>query len=196
MKVTQVKCPECEQPIYQKQRDEMILCKNCGTIHHRDIKGVHRVVYEIAGSEAKGSEQRYYMPFWRMYAILDIRNKSVEGGYLHKLSQMVKGEQGGGGLFIFVPACDLDTAAFRQWSVGLTTNNPPYKVRKDFNNIERLPTTLSQEDAVEMADFVVVTLEAEKPGMMQYLDYSLDIKEAKLVYLPFVNGPRGLQLAL
>jgi hypothetical protein len=165
-------------------------------MHYRDAHGVHRVVYEIGDTATNTAEQRYYMPFWRMYSLLDIRSKSVEGGYLHRLGNMIKGEGKGGGLFIFVPAADVDTATFRQLAVSLTTQNPPYKTRKDFNNIVRLPTTLSQEDAVEMADFVVVTLEAEKPGMMQYLDYSLDIKEAKLVYLPFVNGPRGLQLAL
>jgi ribosomal protein S27E len=195
MKVTQVKCPECSQPIYQKQKDDMIHCSNCGTIHYRDVHGVHRVAYEIADSNASSSEQKYYMPFWRLYGVLNIRGKSVEGGYLHKLSNMIKGEGYGGGLFIFVPASDVDTATFRHWAVALTTQNPPYKVRKDFNNIGRLPATTNQEEAIEMADFVAVTLEAEKPGTMQTLDYDLKITEAKLVYLPFTHGPQGLRLS-
>jgi len=196
MKVAQVKCPQCGQPIYQKQKDEMLHCQNCGVMHYRDLHGVHRVAYEIADSAANAEGQRYYMPFWRMYCVLNIRHRAVEGGYLHKLSSMVKGGDNGGGLFIFVPASDVDTATFRHWSVNLTTSNPRYSVRSDFNNTERLATTINQEEAVEMADFVAVTLEAEKPGVMQQLDYDFKVQEAKLVYLPFVHGPKGLQLAL
>jgi len=31
---------------------------------------------------------------------------------------------------------------------------------------------------------------------MQYLDYELKVQETKLVYLPFEQGPNGLQLAV
>jgi hypothetical protein len=72
----------------------------------------------------------------------------------------------------------VDTATFRHWAVALTTSNPRYGVRPDFNNTERLATTVNQEEAIEMADFVAVTLEAEKPGTLQYLDYDLKVQEA------------------
>jgi predicted RNA-binding Zn-ribbon protein involved in translation (DUF1610 family) len=137
MKVTQVQCPQCGQAIYQKQKDEMFLCQTCGTIHYRDQHGVHRVAYEIAASTSNSAGPRYYMPFWRLHCDFNIRSRNVEGGYLHKLSNMFGGADNGGSLFIFV---------------------------------------------------------AEKPGTLQYLDYDLKVREAKLVYLPFVHGPNGLQL--
>ncbi len=196
MKVSQVKCPQCGQAIYEKQKDEMFHCQNCGTIHYRDLHGVHRVAYEIAVATSNAAGQRYYMPFWRLYCNFNIRSRNVEGGFLHKLSNMVNGGDNGGALYIFVPASDVDTATFRHWAVALTNSNPRYGVRSDFNNTERLSTTINQEEAIEMADFVAVTLEAEKPGTLQYLDYDLKVQEAKLVYLPFVQGPNGLQLAL
>jgi hypothetical protein len=154
------------------------------------------VAYEIAASMGNGAGQRYYMPFWRLHCDFNIRSRNVEGGYFHKLSNMFGGGDNGGSLFIFVPASDVDTATFRHWAVALTTANPRYVVRPDFDNAERLATTVNQEEAIEMADFVAVTLEAEKPGTLQYLDYDLKVREAKLVYLPFVHGPNGLQLAL
>jgi hypothetical protein len=43
---------------------------------------------------------------------------------------------------------------------------------------------------------VAVTLEAEKPGKLQFLDYDLKVQETKLVYLPFVQGAKGLQIAV
>lgn len=196
MKVIQVKCPQCEQPLYQKKRDNMFYCNNCGTIHYRDVKGKHMVDYEIASADPNAAGQRYYMPFWRLYCHFDIRSRDVEGGYMHKLATKIRGEEAGGMIYIFVPASDLDTTTFRYWAVNLTTNNPRYNLRSDFNNIERLPTTMNEEEAVEMADFVAVTLEAEKPGKMQYLDYDLKVQESKLVYLPFFQEAKGLQLVV
>lgn len=196
MKVIQVKCPHCEQPLYQKIRDNMFLCDNCGTIHYRDIKGAHVVDYEIAAANPNAVGQRYYMPFWRLYCHFDIRSRDVEGGYLHKLATKMRGGEAGGMIYIFVPASDIDTTTFRYWAVNLTTENPRYNLRSDFDHLERLPTTMNQEEAVEMADFVAVTLEADKPGKMQHLDYDLKVQESKLVYLPFLQGANGLQLVV
>ncbi len=51
---------------------------------------------------------------------------------------------------------------------------------------------MSKEEAMRMADFVIVTMEAERPGTLQTLDYSLQVHDARLVYLPFVRGASGL----
>jgi endogenous inhibitor of DNA gyrase (YacG/DUF329 family) len=200
MKVTQVKCPQCSQPIYMKQKDEMFYCQNCGAIHYRDVHGVHRVPYEIADIRAdlksSPSARPLYMPFWRLYCNFNIRSREVQGGTLHKLAALFKGTSNGGMLYIYVPAADLDTVTFRRWAVALTTGAPSFVARADFANIERLPTSVNQEEAIELADFVAVTLEAEQPGTLQYLDYDLKVQEAKMVYLPFVQNGAGLTLAL
>lgn len=196
MKIIQVKCPNCGQAIYQKTKDEMFLCQNCGTIHYRDDKGPHKVPFEVAPPNPNSAGQRYYMPFWRLRCDFNIRSRNVEGGLLHKLATTIKGGDNGGNLYIFVPAAELDTATFRRLAVALTTSPPNYSVRQDFAGIERVPTTMGQEEAIEMADFVAVTLEAEKPGTLQYLDYELKVQEAKLVYLPMVSTPNGPWLAI
>ena len=47
-----------------------------------------------------------------------------------------------------------------------------------------------------MAHFVVITIEAEKPGTLQDLDYSLQVNDARAVYLPFLTSQQGLVLGL
>ena len=81
---------------------------------------------------------------------------------------------------------------FKHWAMSLTEGQPVYSLRTDFNNVERGPTSVSKEEAMQMADFVIVTMEAERPGTLQYLDYSLQVHDARLVYLPFVRGASGL----
>jgi len=47
-----------------------------------------------------------------------------------------------------------------------------------------------------LTDFVVMILEAENPGILQHLEYSLTVNEAKMIYLPFITGSSGLHLVV
>jgi hypothetical protein len=136
------------------------------------------------------------MPFWRIYATFVVRSKSVEGGTLFRLSTMLKGGSDSGSMFIYVPAAELDTANFRRIAVQFTSNSPRYPTRLNFGNVARLPAAISKQEAGELADFVVVTMEAEQPGVLQKLDYDLTVNDTKLVYLPFVRTAQGLMPAL
>jgi|GEM_PF-418980 endogenous inhibitor of DNA gyrase (YacG/DUF329 family) len=197
MKVTQVKCPKCELPLYMEQQDEFFYCSHCGTIHTREMQRVERIPYEIADfRDSTPADNRIYVPFWRLLTDFRIKSQDVRGGFFGKMGQALKGGDRGGALYIFVPAAHLETPAFRYWSVNLTINNPRYGTRNDFGGTKRMPAATNREEAIELADFVAVTLEAEKPGTLQYLDYSLTVNEAKVVYLPFVSSPSGLHLAL
>ncbi len=196
MKVVQVRCPVCDSPIYSKQLDTLIYCDKCSSIHVRGENGPEKLDYEIAEFAPNASGERTYLPFWRMYCSFVINSKKSEGGALHKLSSWLKGDSNGGNLFIYVPAWNADTTAFRQWSSYLTVNSPKYSTRLNFNNIKRVPASVSKGEAHELADFVVVTMEAEKPGVLQYLDYKLTVNSSKVVYLPFVNGSKGMTLAI
>ncbi|HNU35289.1 MAG TPA: hypothetical protein PKJ15_01720, partial [Methanomassiliicoccales archaeon] len=92
----------------------------------------------------------------------------------------------------YVPAWETEIGEFKHWSVSLTENQPMCSLRPDFNNVERFTTSVSKEEAMQLADFVIVTMEAERPGVLLYLDYGLQVHDARLVYLPFVRGPSGL----
>lgn len=197
MKVIQVRCPHCNQPIIMKQKDQLFYCDSCKTLHVRD-GGITVVDYEIAdfGRGASQSD-RVYVPFWRLYCSFSIQNVRVEGGGVFKLSNWLKGGTGtSGDIFIFVPASDFDPATFKRMAIMLTSTPPRYSSRADFNNVPRLPATMSREEAMQMAHFVVITMEAEKPGTLQDLDYSLKVNDARAIYLPFLTSPQGLVIGL
>lgn len=197
MKVVQVRCPHCNNPIKMKQKDLLFYCDSCKTMHVRD-GGVTVVDYEI-GEFGRGAPQgdRVYVPFWRLYCSFTIQNVKIEGGGFYKLSNWLKGGTGTSGeIFIFVPASDFDPATFKRLAIMLTTMPPKYASRTDFDNVPRLPATMKREEAIQMAHFVVITMEAEKPGTLQNLDYSLQVNDARAVYLPFLTSQQGLVLGL
>jgi len=195
MKVVQVKCPSCNTPVYSKERDRLFFCDKCNTVHVRD-GGVEKVEYEIAefGKSAQG--EKVYMPFWRMYSSFSINSRSVEGGHVFRLASWLKGGGDSGSLFIYLPAAEMDANSMKYWSSTFTANPPRYATRLNFGGVRRLPAAMSREEAKELADFVVVTMEAEKPGVLQKLNYSLTINDAKVVYLPFVYSQGGMVPAL
>ncbi len=176
-----------------KTKDQLFLCSNCGTLHVRD-GGISVIDYEIADF-ARGAqlENRVYVPFWRVYCGFVVNHLQTSGGTMFKLSNWMKGaEQGAGDIFVFVPASDFDPATFRRLATTMTGNPPRYATRMNFGDVSRLPATIGKEEAGELADFIVVTMEAEKPGVLQELDYTLTVKDARVVYLPFVSSPAGL----
>jgi hypothetical protein len=197
MKVVQVTCPNCRQPIQMKTKDLLFLCSNCGTLHVRD-GGINVIDYEIA-EFAKGADMqnRIYVPFWRVYCNFVINHVQTSGGTVFKLSNWLHGTgQDSGDIFIFVPASDFDPTTFRRLATTMTANPPRYASRMNFGDVSRLPATISKEQAGELADFIVVTMEADKPGVLQELDYSLTVKDSRIVYLPFLSSPNGLVAGL
>ncbi|HIH00692.1 TPA: hypothetical protein HA259_01170 [Thermoplasmata archaeon] len=195
MKVIQVKCPSCDSPIYSKQRDRLFYCDKCNVLHGRD-EGVEKLDFEIAEFNRSLSGEKVYVPFWRLYCSFVIRSKSVEGGHVFRLASWLKGQDGSGTLFIYIPAADFDPMAFKRMAIDYTAASPKYNTRLNFGGVRRMPASMSREEATELADFVVVTMEAEKPGVLQRLDYSLTVNGSKVVYLPFVLGQSGLVSAL
>ncbi|MDD1771257.1 MAG: hypothetical protein LUO79_09265 [Methanomassiliicoccales archaeon] len=193
MKVVQVTCPSCHNPIQMKTKDQLFLCSNCGTLHVRD-GGITVVDYEIADF-AKGAqlENRIYVPFWRVYCSFVINHAQTSGGTMFKLANWARGgDKGTGDIFVFVPASDFDPATFRRLATTMTVNPPRYSTRMNFGDVSRLPAAVRKEEASELADFIVVTMEAEKPGVLQELDYSLTVKDSRIVFLPFVSSSQGL----
>ena len=191
MKVIQVKCPSCNSPIYMKQLDRLFYCEKCNVMHVRD-GGVEKVDFEIAEFSPNAAGEKVYVPYWRLYSSFVIRSKSVEGGNLFRLANWLKGNNDSGNIFIYVPASELDTGSFRRMATDTTSRSPRYATRLNFGGIPKLPVAISKAEAAEMGDFVIVTMEAEQPGVLQRLDYTLTVNDTKMVYLPYIKSAQGL----
>jgi hypothetical protein len=166
-------------------------------MHVRD-GGTKVVDYEIASFRPDAPlEGRTYVPFWRLYSRFTILRMDSKGGSLSKLSSWVKGGTGNAGeTFVFVPAPDFDPPTFKRLATMMTAQWPKYSPRRDFEGVPRLPASITQEEAAKLADFVLITLEAEKPGVLQELEYTFEVIDTRIVYLPFNATPQGLMPGL
>ena len=191
VRVGVVKCPSCGQAITGMALDQAFLCQ-CGVLHMRDEQGKRQVYYEIA-APPRGDippSALMYVPFWRMESDVRIHYQRSEGGFFHKLFGK---DWRGGKVALFVPAVDWDPGSYKQWSTALTSSPPAYERAASFGPYQRMPVTVEEGEARQLADFLILTFEAEKPGVLQDISYEVKVERAGLLYLPFDRTGGGLR---
>lgn len=191
MKVLQVKCPRCGKASHSKTKDPVILCDGCNSIHTMTPAGPAVLEYEIAEFGKKLEGKKVHVPFWRLFATVTIFSENVSGAWVQRLFEGgAGGAQRSGNMFIFVPAIDLSPELWKSWAQDYTTNPPDYRGLDRFEG-ERVPCTIDEDAARKLADFLVLTFEAEKPGVLQNINYSVEVQHTKLIYLPFYELQAG-----
>jgi hypothetical protein len=189
-KLVPITCPGCKNPVYSKDIDSVIICPRCGTLQARD--GTVSIVEYEAGAFAKaGDGEKVYMPFWRLGATFNIKQEVVKGGLLGKLAGTA-GKAGEGGIDMMLPAFDLEPLKFKELAKGLTMQSPKYAAAPLEPAVRLEPCKVTIDMTDEMADFLFVTIEAEKPGTLQNLVYDLKVASKKLVYLPYYKKGNDL----
>ncbi len=195
VRVILVKCTQCGAPVQGDHADRVYVCGSCGTAHTRDDSGAKPLKYEIASPNpaAIAQGEPVYLPVWRLDSEVTINRARSEGGFLNKLFGK---DWKGGRMMVFVPAIEWDPKSFKYWAQTLTTKPPQYTLAQGFGNHKRMALAISEEGAMQLADFLVLTFEAEQPGVLQDIDYTVKVHGTQLVYLPFLQTQAGFTIAL
>ncbi|OPY28869.1 MAG: hypothetical protein A4E28_01256 [Methanocella sp. PtaU1.Bin125] len=194
-RVVQIKCPECNSPITARQVDMVFVCDACGVMHtYADGKPV-RIEYETAAVSREAADGRVYLPFWKLDVAFNVKRSKVKGGYLYKLGKFLDRDSSGGRMAMMLPAFDVAPEKYKELAESLTLEPPAYAVAPWDRAAGRVPCIVAAGQTQMMADFLFVTIEAEKPGIMQELDYDLEVKSQKLVYLPYYKAGGRLEPA-
>ena len=183
VRLTSVKCPSCGQALEGKVADRVFLC-DCGVLHTRDDEGTRELKYTIAmpRDPQPPPSAVIYIPFWRLDSDVAIHYTKSEGGFFSKLFGK---DWKGGRVSIYVPGVEWDPNTFKHWASTLTSHPPNIRPAKDFGPYEREPVTMDEAEAKQMADFLILTFEAEKPGVLQQISYEVKVFDMALLYLPF-----------
>ena len=187
MRLVQVECPKCGQPVPPEanQGDTILLCV-CGAAHTRN--GEARLVdYEVAAPNRPGPTPLTYIPFWRVLGYVRIYSEQTSGGTLWKLAELFTGttRANEGWVNVFVPATPVDPQTFKAWSTMFTNRPPMVRRAEGFGGGYRLPTLITTDVAARLADFIILSNEAERPGTLQSIQYAFEPREFHLHYFPF-----------
>lgn len=188
-KVVPIKCPGCGNPMYSKDNDEVFLCK-CGTLHARNGQ-VSIIEYEV-GAFKPGDGEKVYLPFWKLGVDFAIKYQKVEGAMVSKFVGFLKGDSNAGRVDMLLPAFEASADRFKEMAKSLTLSPPRYMPDRFDPNVRREPCVIDVDMTDEMADFLFVTIEAEKPGVMQQLDYDMKVTSKKMLFLPYYRKGNSL----
>lgn len=189
--IAAVKCPSCGSPIEGITGDRVFLCQ-CGVLHTRDDLGTRELHHIIASPKSPTAPPGsiVFVPFWRLDSQVTIHHQRSEGGWLHKIFGK---DWRGGRMCIFVPAMDWDPNTYKQMASTLTKSPPPIHPATSFGPYERWPVTIEEGEAAALADFMILTFEAEKPGVLQEISFDVRVLGSSLIYFPFDRSRGALK---
>jgi hypothetical protein len=191
-KVTQIKCPKCNTPIFYKYVDSVFLCDNCGTMHVRDA-GIETLEMNVGRFTRQGDGERVYRPFWVASVTFQIDDLKIEGGGLSNLFGLLSGQSKQGTILMYIPAYETEAMDFKDTAMRMTEKPPQYEAGKVEPGVKRIPVVLTSDELLHIAEFLFVTGVAEKPGVLQRLSFRLNVASKSLLYLPFYKKGESYQ---
>lgn len=134
-----------------------------------------------------GRETQYY-PFWVLRAEVSITSRSATGGFFSSIF----GKEGTGGqVSFYIPGFDAPLEVLKKLSMDLTRGQPTYEAVEGRGKPLK-GCVHSEQFAKGFADFVFLSMEAEKPDKMKSISYSIKFLGAEVLAVPFasMNGKR------
>ena len=177
IKLLPLKCPKCGSVVKANRKDLVYRCENCGTFIYSPTEEV--MTAKIYKFDTNFNDRKYYMPFLVYRVEYLIRQEVSEGARdVYNQSGMYNAYIPAGGS---LPASEILRLG------KMITSNPPknYVEANDFEGIMNLPLEMSIEEGEKFTEFLFLSYEVDKPGILQSIDYTITKKFLELLYLPF-----------
>lgn len=175
----------------------MLQCPACGSIQffNRKTKNAETVSYTIIAPAREGKGTLTYIPFWTVHAVLTVENEEMAGGGIRRVitgKQKMRGERD-----FYVCASEyIPEEVSRIWNMDLTLSQPNLVSQADFRQAARIVMTMEESVAESAAEFLFLRYETELPGTLQELDYTFDVRNTAIVYLPAWKNESTYTLAI
>ncbi len=177
-----LKCPECGDEVEQPWGEVISYCKSCGKLLDIYSDAVSEIPYTVAKPDllalaAMEGKEPKYIPFWKFEAEIEISDSLVEGDSETGLPS-IEGKRS-----YYICAGDIPRYLSEPWEIDLTIRNPEFEAKDGLD--ERIPILINRGTAEELAEFLYLRYETQKPGILQVLRYSFTVTGAEIVYIPY-----------
>jgi hypothetical protein len=182
LKLVPLKCPKCGSILKAQRKDLVYQCDNCGTFVYAPTGEVINAT--ILDFEIARGGKKYYMPFLAYHTRTRIYNEDVRGFFA---------DRGMGGEWItYIPAGgSLPTEKVVRIS-KLFTSNPPNNKNEvqSFRDATPLSLEIPIEEGEKLAEFIFLSYEVDRPGILQNIQYDFQATFEKILYVPvyYDNG--------
>ncbi len=187
VKLVPLKCPKCGSILKANRKDLIYQCDNCGTFIY--APSGEKINAKILDFELQLRGKKYYMPFLTYYTKAEIYDEEVRG---------FMAKRGMGGEWItYIPAGgSLPGEEVVRISKMMTSNPPKNKNEvQSFRDGPRLPLEIELNEGEKLAEFIFLSYEVDRPGILQGINYTFEARFNGVIYIP-VYYDRGYTIAL
>ncbi|MGV8017905.1 MAG: hypothetical protein AB2L26_06930 [Ignavibacteria bacterium] len=186
-KLEAIKCKNCGSGLMVEINDFVTYCTNCGS-GFEIVNGLLQPIEVNFAQPARPAEgEIVYKPFWILKTNVTILERTSSGGFLKNL---FGGNDGAGGAIKFyIPAFRLPVDNMREMASAFTIKDPVASPRKF--NVKVTGFTYGREDALKIAEFLLISFEAEKSDTMKTFRYDIKVDSYEILGIPFYKLSNG-----
>ena len=185
-----LKCPRCSTPVPAGEEEVAWVCSQCGQGLQLTAAGLAPLTVNWAESQP-GNVKTQPLPFWVFSGTVSFRSRETYGfGSGSQPDKLWSAPRR-----FYVPAFPLPIEQLQTLGADFTRRQialKPGRAGEPFANC-----TLPAEDARQVVEFIVLTIEAAQRDKLKSVDFELNLNEPELWLLPFAGeaGHQNLVLA-
>lgn len=187
-KLEAVKCRQCGSGLVVEVNDNIVYCTSCGSGF--EILNGELIPIEInfAAAAIRGEGEVVYKPFWLLKTNISISERNASGNFLKNIfggsNDITSGE-----ITFYIPAFYCSLEVIKNLATQFTLKNPVASPQK--YNAKLTGFAYGKEDAKKLAEFILISMEAEKSDVMKKFDYKMEFVSPEIVGIPFYQTANG-----
>jgi hypothetical protein len=186
-KLEAIKCKNCGSGLVVEINDFVTYCTNCGS-GFEIIDGVLQPIEVNFASPVRPAEgELIYKPFWILKTSVTILERTSTGGFLKNL---FGGHDGSGGnIKFYIPAFRMPVDNMKEMATAFTVKDPVPSPQKF--NVKVTGFAYGKEDAMKIAEFLLISFEADKSDTMKTFRYEINVDSYEILGIPFYKLSNG-----
>jgi hypothetical protein len=186
-KIVAVKCNNCGSGLVVEFNDYVTYCTSCGSGYEIVDGDLKPIEINFAAAAIKGEGELVYKPFWLIKTNVNIIERTSTGGFLGNI--FGSGSTGSGDMVFYIPAfmCSLDS--MKEIASKFTSKNPVASPQK--YNVKLTGFAYGKDDAKKLAEFILISFEAEKSDTMKTFQYEINFNSFEVLGIPFYQSKDG-----
>ncbi|MDQ3022402.1 MAG: hypothetical protein M3R36_17825 [Bacteroidota bacterium] len=183
-----VKCKKCDSGLLVEVNDNIVYCSSCGSGFEITNGELLPIEINFAAASLRSEGEMIYKPFWLLKTHVDISERKASGNFLKNIFGG-SNENTSGDITFYIPAfyCSID--ALKNLSSQFTIKNPVASPQKYSTKL--IGFAYGKEDAKKLAEFILISLEAEKSDTMKSFSYKINFESMEILGIPFYKLPNG-----
>jgi hypothetical protein len=172
-----LKCPQCSTPVPAEEDEVAWVCQTCRLGLELTENGLAPLAVQWSARRAAGAA---WLPFWVLSGTANFSLRESYGGQAKQNPLWAAPRQ------FYVPAYPASLHELEVLGSELTKAQVPLEPGSAAGALQRC--TLLREDAVRAAEFIVMTIEADRKDMVRSMRFALSVGSAELWLLAFQGG--------